>query len=93
MNVRFYLSYDVKTIFNLIFRVITLRCCHLIGIVIMDIFVFRYSILLHGVISLPEATSCDNVKQLILVTSEFGDFQGLTYWCSLFLAIYKFNVL
>ena len=67
MNVRFYLSYEIKLIFNHTFGMNILRFCHLICNVIMDIIVLRYSILLHGVISLPEATSCDNVKQLILV--------------------------
>ena len=67
MNVRFYLSYEVKVVFIHTFGVNMLRFCHLIRNVIMDIIVLRCSILLHGVKSLPEATSCDNVKQLILV--------------------------
>ena len=61
MNVRFYLSHDIKITF--ISDVKTSSFCHDVRNVVMDVitwFITRgLSILLHGIISLPDAVSYD----------------------------------
>ena len=39
-NVRFYLSYDIKNTLNLISDVKTLKFCHYVRIVVMDVITF-----------------------------------------------------
>ena len=55
------LDSTLKILKKRIFGVKTLRFCRLLRNVIMDV-ISGLSILMHDVISLPDATSCDNIK-------------------------------
>ena len=70
MNVRFYLSYDIKCLLNWVFGLQTSRfyhiymqrCygCHYITLLNMQT-TSGSSMLMHGIISLPEVTSYDTI--------------------------------
>ena len=64
MNVRFYLSYDIKITLkfwrkNVIILSLHTQRCYGRHKVALDVITSGLSILLHGVISLPDMTSCD----------------------------------
>ena len=70
MNIRFYLSYDIIITSKTHFKHENARLCHLLRIVKMVVIMLCYivqklyttsglSILLHGVMLLPDVTSCD----------------------------------
>ena len=74
MNVRFYLSYDVKITLKSHFCCKNVIICHYVSNVVMDIITFPenlsttsgLSILRHGVISLPGGMSYDTLNYLAI---------------------------
>ena len=69
MNVKFYFQMALRLLSNLISAVKKLSFCHYVRNVVLDVTTFPknrlttsgISILLHGVISLPDATSYDKL--------------------------------
>ena len=75
MNVRFYLSHDIKTTLKTHFFCVKMsRFFYLLRSVIMDVIsniIRSVRTLLHGVISLPDAMSCD--KRFYVILSKNGE--------------------